>query len=240
MFTFLAELFAFGGVAFWLLAVVVFGIIAALVENEKGAWATFTFIASLAGLNFLYKLPLLETVKLNPGKTAILIGSYFAAGVVWSIIKWALYLHNKLVAYNDYKAKFLAKNKVTALTPELAAELQEELGRSYNNFNAKFMLAPGPISAEAPEAREHKSDLTRWATYWPFSIAGTLLNDVVRKAWDHIYNLLQSTYQSISKAIFKNATADIAMAEEFKAKKAAAGADGTASDDYRPRRGSAK
>lgn len=227
MFTFLAELFAFGGIAFWILALVVFGVIAALVENEKGAWATVTFLASLAGLNFLYKLPIVATVKADPGKTTILILSYFAAGVVWSIVKWALFLHNKLSAYNDYKATFLSERKATALTPELAAQFQEELGRGYGRS----------ISSAAPEAREHKGDLTRWATYWPFSIAGTLLNDVVRKAWDHIYNLLQGTYQAISKAIFKNATADMKMAEEFKAAKAAAGAG---SDSYSRRGGNAK
>jgi hypothetical protein len=230
MFTFLAELFAFGGIAFWILAVIVFGIIAALVENENGTWATITFIASLAGLNFLYKLPIIATIKLNPGKTAVLVLSYFAAGVVWSIVKWALYLHNKLAAYNDYKAKFLADNKAEVLTGELAVKLQEKLDSLYNNS----------ISAKAPEAREHKGDLTRWATYWPFSIAGTLLNDVVRKAWDHIYNLLQGTYQAISKAIFKNATADIKMAEEYKAKKAAAGAGDTGTSDTASRRPQAR
>ena len=45
-----------------------------------------------------------------------------------------------------------------------------------------------------------------------------MLNDVVRRTWEYIYEMLQTTYQRMSEAIFKSATADVKMAEEFKAK----------------------
>jgi hypothetical protein len=66
---------------------------------------------------------------------------------------------------------------------------------------------------------------------------GFALNDVVRKTWNYIFEMLQSTYQRISNYVFRGATADVAMAEEFKAKKAAAGASSGSSsrDDDTPR-----
>ena len=67
-------------------------------------------------------------------------------------------------------------------------------------------------------------------------MVGFALNDVVRKAWNYIYDLLQSTYQRISNHVFRSASADVAMAQEYKAKQAAAGADGGSSTP-RNRRG---
>jgi hypothetical protein len=215
MFTFLGALFALGTIWFWLLLFIDFCIITALVENESGVWATIVFLGSLFGLNFLWKLPIIDSVKTNPGHTALLILSYFAIGVVWSIVKWYFFVHNKMVKYNNYKAEFLKDNKATELTPELAAKFMESLGNRYDARN-------DGITGKAPAASEHKASLTRWGTYWPFSIVGTLLNDVVRRTWEYIYEMLQTTYQRMSEAIFKSATADVQMAEEFKAKAAAA------------------
>jgi hypothetical protein len=220
MFTFLGTLFAIGTIWFWLLLFIDFCIITALVENESGVWATIVFLGSLFGLNFLWKLPIIDSVKANPGHTALLVLSYFAIGVVWSIIKWYFFVHNKMVKYNNYKAEFLKDQKADAMTPELAAKFMDHLGSRYDARNEG-------ITGAAPLAREHKASLTRWGTYWPFSIIGTLLNDVVRRTWEYIYELLQTTYQRMSEAIFKSATADVKMAEEFKAKAAAAsGKDG--------------
>jgi hypothetical protein len=231
MFTFLGTLFAIGTIWFWLLLFIDFCIITALVENESGVWATIVFLGSLFGLNFLWKLPIIDSVKANPGHTALLILSYFAIGVVWSIVKWYFFVHNKMVKYNDYKAKFLAENNATELTPELAVKLVDTIAgspRRYSGYNDSE-----GVSAKPPLASENKSRLTRWGTYWPFSIVGTLLNDVVRRTWEYIYEMLQTTYQRMSEAIFKSATADVKMAEEHRAKAAAANSN-TSTDTRMP------
>jgi hypothetical protein len=215
MFAFLEGLFALGTIWFWLLLFIDFCVITALVENESGVWATIVFLGSLFGLNFLWKLPIIDSVKANPGHTALLVLSYFAIGIVWSIVKWYFFVHNKMVKYNQYKAEFLKTNKAESLTPELAVKFLENLASRYDARSEG-------IDGTAPAASEHKAALTRCGTYWPFSIVGTMLNDVVRRAWEYIYEMLQTTYQRMSEAIFKSATADVKMAEEFKAKAAAA------------------
>jgi hypothetical protein len=220
MFTFLAELFALGGIAFWLLALAVGTLITVLVEKEEGVWATVVAIASILGLDFVYKLPLLSFVKANPGHVAVLVGSYFGIGIVWSlVIKWLIYLHKRNFAYEDFKAAFLTKNNAKELTGELAAKLMEEL-ESHNRYvsDENEKVITGIL------VRDHIGMLTRWATYWPFSMIGTALNDVVRKSWTYIIRLLQSTYQRMANYVFRKAAADVAMAEQYKAQKAAAGA----------------
>jgi hypothetical protein len=220
MLPFLAALFALGTFWFWFLVFIDFVIVTALVESDNGTWATIVAIGTLFGLNYLWKLPVLATVKANPGHTALLVLAYFGIGVVWTFVKWYFYVHNQVVKYNNYKSAFLKANNVATLTPELAAALADKLeeGKRYSSRGEG-------ISASAPDPADHKGDLTRWGTYWPFSMIGTALNDIVRRAWEYVYEMLQTTYQRISKAIFRHAEADLQMAQEYKAKAAAAGGD---------------
>src|SRR5208283_1044261 len=88
MLTFLGTLFALGTLWFWLLVLLDFIAITALVENEEGGWATIVAIGSVVGLNYLWKLPILATVRANPGHTALLVLSYFFIGTCWSFVKW--------------------------------------------------------------------------------------------------------------------------------------------------------
>jgi hypothetical protein len=226
MLPFLATLFALGTFWFWLLVFLDFVVVTALVENDEGVWATIVAIATLFGLNYLWKLPVLTTIKANPGHTALLVLAYFGIGVIWTFVKWYFFVHNQVVKYNSYKAEFLKSKNAETLTPELAAELADQIERG--SYRSNIMSAPDPS--------EHKSSLIRWGTYWPFSMVGTALNDIVRKAWEYVYEMLQTTYQRMSKAIFRHAEADLQMAQEYKAKQAAAGAGGT-NDSPSRRRG---
>jgi hypothetical protein len=232
MLTFFETLFAVGTLWFWLLFFIDFVVITALVENEQGFWATVTAIGSIIGLNYLWKLPILVTVKANPGHTALLILSYFLLGAGWSLVKWFFYLHKQRIKYEEYKAKFLEENKAKELTPELAAKLSDTIAGSPRRY-APYNDSEG-VTATPPSARAHKGDLTRWATYWPFSIVGTLLNDVVRKAWTYIYELLQSTYQRMSNYVFRGALSDMALAQQFKEEQQVAKA--AMAGDQSPRR----
>jgi len=241
MFTFLETLFALGTFWFWLLFLIDFVVITALVENEEGAWATIVAIGSIVGLNYLWKLPIIATIKTNPGHVALLVLSYFVIGAAWSFVKWYFFLHKANGRYLDYKAKFLERKNVSVLDGQLAAILMDELAENNN----RYLDAELRISAEPPVARKHKARLTRWATYWPFSMVGFALNDVVRKTWTYIYEMLQGAYQRVSNHVFRNTSADVAIAQEYKSKAAAAGADdgsrSSTADSFNPTgRGRAK
>jgi hypothetical protein len=236
---FLAALLAVGSLGFWLFSIIVLIVITALVENDEGAWATFVAIGTIAALQFVSKIPLLAFVKIHPLATGLAALGYFGLGAGWSIFKWYLFLHKSNNKYEDAKAEFVANEAKTRGVPvanlpwtgELAAKLFD-LVEDHN----KYLSEDDRINSVPLQARNHKSKLTRWATYWPFSMVGFALNDVVRKAWRYVIDLLQSTYQRISNHVFRGATADAALAQEYKVKQAAAGADGGSSTP-RTRRG---
>jgi len=230
---FLAAILAFDTLGFWVFSLVVFIAITALVENDEGFWATVIAIGTVCSLQFLSHIPLLTAIKAHPGTTALYIASYFAIGAGWSLFKWYVFLTKARIKYESAKADFLEEYSAKELTGELAAKFMDLLASNHSYSDDDHA-----ISATPPEARKHKSNLTRWATYWPFSMVGFALNDVVRKAWNYIYDLLQSTYQRISNHVFRNVSADAAMAQEYKTKAAAAGASSSTDSGSSPRRNS--
>jgi hypothetical protein len=115
-------------------------------SRRAGNWHTVVAIGSIIGLNYLWKLPIVATIKANPGHTAILVGSYFALGIGWSFIKWVLFLHKQNFKYRDFKTQFLSKNNAKELTPELAAALMEKLDEhnKYESYPNERISATPP------------------------------------------------------------------------------------------------
>jgi phosphate/sulfate permease len=202
----LLALFAAGTIGFYVLLVLVGILITTLVEKEEGFWATVTLIGTIVTLNWAYKLPIWKTIQLHPFWTSAWVLGYLVAGAVWSLIKWTVSVKKQDMKYKNFKADFLREEKATELTPALAAKLADKLDGRYGK----------DITAEPPVARDHRSSLIRWATYWPFSMIGTALNDFVRKIFNYIYEMLQTTYQRISDHLFREATADMELARQFK------------------------
>jgi hypothetical protein len=214
----LAAIFAIGTWGFWIACIILGGAITLLVENEKGTWATFTAIATILGLNYISKIPIFEFVTQHPLRLAELIAPFLAGGVVTSIIKWYLYSLKAARLYDDYKEDFLKENNVKEFTGEWAFKLQEALksGKSpkYDDWGNRIAIQAEPLSF-----KENKARLIRWATYWPFVIVGTVLNDFVRKIWIRLVESLRSTYQGISNHAFRRATADLKLAQDYRDQK---------------------
>lgn len=178
-------------------AVLVIVVITALIENESGAWATLLSIAVVVVASIIFKFSILAAIKLHPGLFLTYIAGYLVIGIAWSLAKWYLFLRKKLVEYRTDKALFMKKIGVTFLSPE---------------ENSKFMTG----YYEIPTAANHKSDLIRWVSYWPFSVLGTLLHDFVYNLYEHIYGYLQGTYQRISDMMFKEVKKDADAAREYR------------------------
>lgn len=207
------ESLALGTIWLWLALFVVAALVTVLVESEKGFWATVTLIATVIAFQFGLKFPIFGSIAAHPWKTAGGVGIYFAAGICWGVFKWFLFLNKKSAHYNEIRQMFLEEKGVTELTPALALELAQSLESGRGVIGNHFINTNG-VSAEPPPAREHKGDIMRWMSYWPFSIVGTILNDFVRKAWTHIYNFMVGTYDRISTYVFRNYAGDVALAKQ--------------------------
>ena len=191
---------AFGTIWGWIILVVAFIVITALVENDKGFWAflgTLLSVILLCGGHFDSAL---HFIAANPGKVVLMILSYFVLGTVWSILKWFLYVNRQLEKYNERKAHWLHNENLTAITTsEQALDFKRHLGTF------------GELS---PQVREHKSDILLWMTYWPFSCLWTLINDPIRKIFRTIYVHITTSLQAISDRMFKGVVADLELAKE--------------------------
>jgi hypothetical protein len=58
-----------------------------------------------------------------------------------------------------------------------------------------------------PQVGNHKADIIRWLSWWPFSVIGTILNDPFRRLFEAVYRGIAETLQRISIRAF----ADIDM-----------------------------
>ena len=105
-------LLAIGSLWFWLMIIVSIVAITALIENEQNAWADVVFVATFV---LLYKFGcgqsltnLWSMVTTHIWQTILLVLGYFAAGTVYSILKWALYVKDGKQRILDSGAKFYA------------------------------------------------------------------------------------------------------------------------------------
>jgi hypothetical protein len=192
----------------WLLIFLAIAIMTVLVESDRGTVATFATIAMLSSLIYFTHFNLYSAVLYHPGHWIAWIAGWFLIGTLWGMFKWYLDVHKALGRYQEARAEFLREKGTSTLTPALAAELSERLGRSYYPYES-MRISPTP-----PRARDHKGDIIRWMTYWPFSMIGFVLRDFVRRTWNHIFTWLVKTYDRIAAYVYRDVAGDADLMEQ--------------------------
>lgn len=199
-----------------------------LTEVERFGWATLTLTATLVGLGWFghlhwFGLPsLLEIVRDHGLWTLAYVGAYVVAGIVWSFVKWFSFLMGFRDTFRTEKDKFLAFKKLpagSALSEEGQAEfikgfsadvrygrrgLYDDKGNpiKYDGWTASVFEYRGNALNERPRASKNKARITAWASFWPFSFVGTVLNDPVRRLFNFLFDWFKSLYQKMSDQIF--------------------------------------
>ena len=150
------------------------------------------------------KINLFEFVTENPGNILILFGTYLAAGVAWSFVKWVSFLYN----FKEYRETLLdgfRKNKgddgyrrIIKKEPETEFEYLSK--RNYKN--SEDLTKP-------PSYRDYKAKIVAWVVFWIPSLIGTVLDDFVRKLVTWIVNRFSAFYQLLSNKIVGNITEPI-------------------------------
>jgi len=185
-----------GTIWFWLLLLVGSGVIMYFLESalEKhsdtggGIWATVCIIGLFVAYYYLgsstHLISLLSYIKTHP--FIIIAGAigYLLCGVVWSIFKWYFFVLKKM-------------NK-----------LDDELKHDSNTYRI------ASIDSYTPHARENKARIISWMTYWPFSGLWMLINDPIRKTFQHIYRSIENYFDAISNKMFAGLKEKYAMKRE--------------------------
>ncbi len=173
---------------------------------ESGGYATVAFIVTFGLLQWGFKLNVFRAAWANHWSVGEWIVVWYAAGAAWGAIYWTIQAKKRNNRYLEARAHFLKQKEITELTPKLAVEFAESIKYS------RPTISPVP-----PSFHDHKGDIMRWMTYWPFSILGYLLHDLAAEVWNYIYTLMGRTYDRIAEYIYRNVKDDIALINQGRA-----------------------
>ena len=220
------ELFVVGSLWFWLLVAAEAALLLGLIERGKGLLATLSLAITLVLLQFWGDA---NPLGLAEHPLLLLFGviGYFAAGTVWSVARWWLYVREQRQRYDEARADFCHANDLDDKIPD---EMQLGWLQFLESRKKKIEIRP--------RARAHKGRILMWMAYWPWSLFWTVLNDPVRKAFLFIYHHIHDYLQEISDQAFKGVENDLprdAQAHYFRLSRFVG--NGRADDNKRTRTG---
>ncbi len=196
------ELFLIGSMSFWILVLVEFIILLALVEYEKPGLGFLSILGVGVLLKVFADVNLLYLITQFPLQTALGAAGYLFIGTVWSIFKWYFFVRNKREEYLKAKEEYENGPKEKQHSREKGADIVEfdapwEKCYARTRFlNSKRGIVPLP--------GDHKSRILMWLAYWPWSAFWTLINDSVKKVYKFIYENITGILTRISQAAFKD------------------------------------
>lgn len=161
-------------------------------ECEWPSLGSFIFIGGLVGLEFFTDLKVLTYAYHNPFSIVAGLLIYIVAGVIWSHVKWRLFLHD----VKDYYKQILT---------------QVQASKSYkgDEVDAKFAAKRDTVSRFnvediPPRASRKKLKITGWIMYWPISIIWSIADDFILRLFNRIFELIRGSYQNASDSVFKD------------------------------------
>jgi hypothetical protein len=198
-----------------------------LTETENFGWATVTLIAlgvvSVVAGHWFHTYSVVDFVKDHGVWTLVYVVGYLVVGVAWSFAKWLSFLIGFRDTFRAEREKFLTVKGLptgSVLTEELQTEFIKGFGSEFRHGRGRIydhsgnLVKPEGWIAETfeyrgnalnarPRATKNKTRITAWASFWPFSFVGTLLNDPVRRLFNFLFNWFKALYQQLADYVFR-------------------------------------
>jgi hypothetical protein len=210
----LYELITLGSLTFWIL-LAIFGIImVATVACEKFIGTFLTFVAFCAIFFTLTSFKWTWVVE-NRDQLWILAASYVVGAVVTSFMKWYFHVRDARDKYNGIKEGFLSSRGLPKGTAAIPDELQADWG-DYLASRYSHLSEAAVADDIIPYARDNKSLIVGWMTWWPFVVFWSLFDDFFRRVWELLYRLGSKLYQGITTVVFRGVEDEINMAHKAK------------------------
>ncbi len=199
---------------FWVAAVML-GTIIYAVYNEEFQWPLIGALVGVATLHWFSDIPVWLYIKTNYATMLTYVAYYLVIGVVWSFVKWYMFLLREKDSYTEMRDKFFKEmaNKADQLAVRWSKD--EETVIKASEIKAKFLNGefPNEKAKQAwkskieykefpPKASTNKSRITTWMIYWTFSMVGTFFGDWLKDLFNFIYNLFGNVYDKISHSVF--------------------------------------
>ena len=181
-----------------------------LTETENFGWATVTLIllgvGSVVAGHWFHTYSIVDFVKDHGLWTLVYVAVYLVVGIAWSFAKWFSYLMSFRDAFREQKEAFFKSKGLEGLVS--TAPIPEELLPAFKQFVHDNVGWHSPFRnqlqlLERPRAIRNKTRITAWASFWPFSFVGTLLNDPVRRLFNFLFNWFKALYQQLADWVFR-------------------------------------
>lgn len=201
-----------------------------LVEIEYFGWATLSLIVACGIFGYIHWGELLPYVKEHGPLMALYAGSYIGLGIIWTFLKWLIFLAKFNSQFKEAKIAFLRAKSIKnpdgsdidpsswVMPVNLLGTFKEWVsGRkstyhilysTFSNSNSTYETSTGTFESRSlarPQAIDHKSRIIAWGTFWPCSVAGFILRDPVRAIFTHLFDMLSGTYQAMSNRLVNQA-----------------------------------
>lgn len=168
----------------WTLIVGIFTWILICTANEWFGAGVIPIIFLAIGLTLLGDTRLVSI--LLSWHMAWLIPSYLLMGVGWSMIKWLVFVRNKMHVYNDLKQRWItSKGSIDGFDGHI---------RNHHEFRHYDNLIP--------QASYEKNRIVGWVAYWPWSLLWTVCDDLIINLFDTIFKVCRRAYDYISDLAF--------------------------------------
>lgn len=170
------------------------------VDHEMWVASTFVLVITALMLQFFTDYKVFTYLVNNPLTVLMWAGVYVAAGVIWSMVKWALYALGVKERFNEYCVSELNDINLhnsgiidgNVRVERRPVPTKEVLLANYN----KYKIEKLPL-----DVKKYKSKITFWMIWWPWSALWTLLNDPIRRFYNMLYNMFGGVFQKISDKI---------------------------------------
>ncbi len=199
------ELFVVGTFWFWALIVVEVLLLFLFVEWENGFGATLSVLIFAAALQWCGDVDFISYVFANPLRLLAVVVAYFLSGGVWGTVKWWIFAKDCLEEYEERRDEFLRDKGLVAgvvVPPQFRKEWRDTLNRD----RGYSRLHSGRTLAEAPRARDNKSSIMRWMSFWPISMLWSFLDDFVKRVFKTIYQRIHNFLQRIADNMWAKST----------------------------------
>lgn len=192
----MSEILIMFSLFWWIYLIALFGIIIFFIEDKSGFGATVVTILGLLGLEFLGNTPIWSTIVYRPYYLIPFAAGYVFCGVIWSLIKWRLFIGKKHTQYIKYKKVFCENNDIPI--SEQFTQEQKVLFNQYLTRNAAYLTDKNGIAIVRPYASSNKSLITMWMMWWVPSLFWTVTHDLILGFWDKVKALFNYIRESIS------------------------------------------
>jgi len=183
----LYPLFIIGGVWFYSLLIIESILLMWCLEKDEPWFANGCIIIFFAALWILGDFNIFAWLKNNPDKFIMNGIAYVLIGLIYSVLKYTLYLTDKKRKYDKVLNEFFKEYGITSI---------DRIPECNRNTCADKLER-----VRLPDFVDSTKSIIFWMMYWPWSAVWTLLNNPIKWIFEEVYEIMSGLFRRIHEKI---------------------------------------